>query len=64
MGKVYVYGMRSRGFAPGAQPAEGWVDTETDPLDEYWNVILYSRKLPREEYEHYDLDFLGVRERS
>lgn len=61
MAKVYVYGMRVRGFSPGAQPKEGWVDTETDPLDEYWNILVYSRQLPREECEQYDLDFLGAR---
>ena len=62
MEKVYVYGMLVRGFAPGAQPEEGWIDAETDPLDEYKNVIVYSRKLSREECERFDLDFLGVRE--
>lgn len=61
MGKLYVYGMRERGFAPGAQPTEGWVDTEVDPLDDYWNILVYSRQLTREECEEYDLDFLGAR---
>lgn len=60
---VYVYGMKLRGFSPGAQPMEGWVDTEIDPLDDYWNILLYSRQLPREEQEAYDLDFLGVRQK-
>ena len=63
MAKVYVYGMRVRGFSPGAQPKEGWLDTEVDPLDDYWNVLLYSRPLKRKECEEYDLDFLGVRQR-
>lgn len=64
MAKVYFYGMRNRGFSPGAQPKEGLLDAETDPLDEYWNVVVYSRKLSRTECEHYDLDFLGERERQ
>ena len=58
---VYVYGMRCRGFSPGAQPPEGFVDAEIDPLDDYFNVIVYNRELTREEATHYDLDFLGVR---
>lgn len=63
MGKVYVYGMRLRGFSPGAQPTEGLVDTEIDPLDDYWNILVYSRQLTREDQEAYDLDFLGVRQK-
>ena len=63
MAKVYAYGMRLRGFSIGAQPTDGFVEREDDPLGDYWDVLLYSRKLPREEAEHYDFDFLGVRER-
>jgi hypothetical protein len=61
MATLYVYGMRLRGFSPGAQPEEGWVDTETDPLDDYWNILVYNRQLTRKECEEYDLDFLGRR---
>ena len=61
MTKVHKYGMRLRGFSPGAQPAEGFLDAEVDPLDDYWNVLVYSRKLSQEEMEHYDLDYLGIR---
>lgn len=63
MAKVYAYGMRLRGFSIGAQPMDGFVEREDDPLGDYWDVLLYNRKLPREEAEHYDFDFLGVRER-
>ena len=62
--KVYVYGMRLRGFSPGAQPRENFIDREDDPLGDYWDVLLYSQKLHRETAEQYDLDFLGVRERE
>ena len=62
MKTLYIYGMRLRGFSIGAQPEEGWVDTEEDPLGDYWNILVYSRRLRREECEHYDLDFLGKRE--
>lgn len=58
---LYIYGMRLRGFSPGAQPKEGWVDTETDPLDEYWNVLVYNRRLTDKECEDYELDRIGTR---
>lgn len=63
MSKVYKYGMRLRGFSPGAQPKEGWLDTEVDPLDDYWNILVYARKLSEEECRQYDLDYLGSRRR-
>ena len=62
MKTLHIYGMRLRGFSPGAQPMEGWMDTETDPLDEYWNVLVYKRKLSRREEVEFDLDYLGKRE--
>ena len=62
MKTLHIYGMRLRGFSPGAQPMEGWVDAETDPLDEYWNVLVYKRKLSRREEVEFDLDYLGKRE--
>lgn len=58
---VFKYGMRLRGFSPGAQPKEGWLDAEVDPLDEYWNVIVYNRPLTEKEIKEYDLDYLGAR---
>lgn len=60
---VYLYGMRARGFSPGCQPAEGWLDTETDPLDEYHNVLVYSRQLEEKELREYELDYIGKRQR-
>lgn len=63
METVHVYGMRLRGFSPGAQPKEGWLDAEIDPLDEYWNILVYSRKLTEKEVREFDLDYLGKRER-
>ena len=58
---VYKYGMRARGVSLGAQPKEGFLDAETDPLDEYWNIIVYSRPLTKQEIEQYELDYLGAR---
>lgn len=60
---VYLYGMRARGFSPGCQPTEGWLDTETDPLDEYHNVLVYSRQLDEKELREYELDYIGKRQR-
>lgn len=60
---VYLYGMRTRGFSPGCQPTEGWLDTETDPLDEYHNVLVYSRQLDEKELREYELDYIGKRHR-
>ena len=58
---VYNYGMRSRGFSPGAQPKDGLLEAEADPFDEYWNVLIYSRKLTKQECHDYELDELGAR---
>lgn len=61
MKELFVYGMRCRGFSPGCQPLEGFVEAEDDPLREYHDVLVYDRMLDRETQEHYDLDFLGKR---
>ena len=63
METVHVYGMRLRGFSPGAQPMEGLVGMEEDPVpDGYWNILIYNRKLERKDAEAFDLDYLGKRE--
>lgn len=61
METVHVYGMRLRGFSPGAQPKDGWIETEEDPLGDYWNILVYNRKLTDKEVKEYDLDSLGKR---
>lgn len=61
METVHVYGMRLRGFSPGAQPKDGWLETEEDPLGDYWNILVYNRKLTDKEVKEYDLDSLGKR---
>ncbi len=63
METVHVYGMRLRGFSHGAQPQDGWLETEDDPLGDYWNILIYGRRLERKEQEAFDLDYLGKRER-
>lgn len=59
--KVYKYGMRLRGFSPGAQPKTGLIEREDDPLGDYWDVLIYDRMLTVEDEKHYDLDYLGER---
>ena len=58
---VYKYGMRCRGFSPGCQPLDGFLDAEVDPLDDYWNIIVYSRPLTKQEMQQYELDYIGAR---
>ena len=61
MTKRYVYGMRLRGFSPGAQPKDGFLDREDDPLGDYWDILIYSRRLTDQETKDYDFDYLGTR---
>lgn len=60
----YVYGMRLRGYSPGAQPdgVVTWDDEpDTWPLEKgkgYHSMIWYDRELTEKEMSDYDLDFL------
>lgn len=56
--RVYKYGMRLRGASPGAQPAEGLLEVNDDPLQEYHSILLYNRPLSPEEVKDYELDYL------
>ena len=58
---VYKYGMRLRGYSIGAQPKQGFLDREDDPLGDYWDIIIYDRPLTVKERLDYDLDYLGAR---
>ena len=55
---VYVYGMRLRGFSPGAQPKEGLLRRLDDLSGRYHDKLAYDRKLSERECFNYDLDFL------
>lgn len=58
-GEYYVYGMRLRGFSPGAQPMEGLIKREETPnSDRYYDIVTYNRSLAKEEVEHYDLEII------
>lgn len=56
--KLYGYGMRLRGFSPGCQPKEGFVECRDS--NEYHDIIVYKRKLTADEVSEYELDFLGT----
>lgn len=63
MKTVYLYGMRLRGFSPGCQPTNGFIDCREDIMGEYYNVLAYNRMLTRQEMRDYDLDFIGKRQK-
>lgn len=60
---AYEYGMRLRGFSPGAQPKEGLLYVWDDINGKYWCILEYDRELTEDEVRNYDLDFLGVVQR-
>ena len=65
MTKTYKYGMRLRGFSPGAQPMEGLLYAEdgSDKVSVYGrmypNILVYNRRLSEQELRDYELDYLG-----
>lgn len=62
MEKIYTYGMRLRGFSPGAQPMENLIGAYEDPTREYWSILEYSAPLTAQELQAYELDSLGEKE--
>ena len=58
----YEYGMRLRGFSPGAQPMKGLVEAHDKNHMKYWSVLTYDRELSAEEMENYELDFIREKE--
>lgn len=58
MKKECRYGMRLRGFSPGCQPMQGFVERLDDPTGRYHDVLIYDRKLTEQELADYELDKL------
>ena len=59
MSKVfYSYGMRFRGYSPGAQP-KGVYERKDDPSGKYHDIIVYTSELPASALFDYELDFIG-----
>lgn len=67
----YEYGMRLRGFSPGAQPMKGLLAAH--PVQyvqyprgygkrKYWSVLTYNRQLTDKEMQNYELDFIREKE--
>lgn len=55
--RLYVYGMRERGFAPGCQPLDGLVKSISGNRT-YYDLIVYNRRLTDAECRQYELDYL------
>ena len=53
----YRYGMRLRGYSPGAQP-KGVLRREDDTTGKYHDIIVYDRMLSAAEVASYELDEL------
>lgn len=62
MKKLYAYGMRLRGFSPGCQPMDGFVERVDWPGREYYDVLLYDRPLTDKEIRDYELTQVPVLE--
>lgn len=58
----FYYGMRQRGFSPGCQPKEGFIERTDDPSGRYYDIISYSKKLSLRDERNYDLVFIGMKE--
>lgn len=56
---MFLYGMRLRGFFPGCQPKDGFVERQDDVTGKYYDILVYNRKLTTEELKNYELDFIG-----
>lgn len=53
----YFYGMRLRGFSPGAQP-KGVIERLDDPTGKYYDILVYDRRLTDAEIRDYELDIV------
>ena len=51
----YFYGMRLRGFSPGCQPMENFVNRIDSEVSTYHDVLVYEKPLSEEDIKHYSL---------
>ena len=56
----YYYGMRLRGYSPGAQP-KNVVERRDDPTGRYYDIIAYTHPLTEDECFLYDLDYIDFK---
>lgn len=59
MEKGFAYGMRLRGFSPGAQPRGGYICHLDDLTGKYYDIVVYDRQLTTDEVYGYDLEYIG-----
>lgn len=59
----YHYGMRLRGFSPGAQPTDGLIRAIDCTEGPYYSLLTYNRRLFLSEVNDYDLAEIGVTEK-
>lgn len=55
--REFYYGMRLRGYSPGAQP-KGVLRREDDTTGRYHDIIVYDRRLSADEIRDYELEEL------
>ena len=55
---IYLYGMRLRGYSPGAQPS-GVIKRKDDPNGKYHDILWYKKELTEKECRDYELDYIG-----
>ena len=53
--REFCYGMRLRGYSPGAQP-KGVTRREDDTTGKYHDIIVYDRRLSADEIRDYELE--------
>ena len=63
--KLYLYGMRLRGFSIGCQPMKNLYDRVDDTgkfSRQYHDILRYTEKLDDRDLRNYELDYLGMEE--
>ena len=56
----YYYGMRIRGFSPGCQPMDGFIERRDDWTGKYWDILAYDHELSKADCEHYSLEYIAM----
>ena len=56
--------MRLRGFSPGCQPMDGFLERKDSPSDKYYDILVYDRYLSEDDEKHYSLTPLEVVEHT
>lgn len=56
---MWMYGMKMRPFGIGCQPKDGLVK-QYETKGKYYNILVYNRRLTKEEIYQYELDCLGT----